>query len=304
MEFTKATKKRARLRMALIGPPGSGKTYTALTVGTNLVPDGKVALIDTERGSASKYADRFDFQVLELDSFSPKTYVEAIKLADKHGFDVLIIDSLSHAWVGNEGALAQVDNIARRSKSGSSFNAWRDVTPQHNTMVDTILRSGAHVITTMRTKTEYVLEKNDRTGKTAPKKVGLAPVQRDGLEYEFDVVGDIDNCNLTVTKTRCSELTDAFIEKPGVQLAETLRTWLTDGVDAPEPMRMEAPPSEEDKIEAALEERMAKPEIKEVFDKLDATEAKRLATLRKYPDDEKLLSILNKKLLEKESEQP
>lgn len=302
MEFVKATKKRARLRMALIGPPGSGKTYTALRVGSNLVPGGNIAVVDTERGSASKYADLFDFNVLELASFAPSTYVGAIEAANKSDVDVLIIDSLSHAWVGNEGALQMVDNIARRSKSGSSFNAWRDVTPEHNKMVDAILRCKAHVIVTMRSKTEYVLEKDERTGRMAPKKVGLAPVQRDGLEYEFDVVGDIDRAELSVTKTRCPALTDAYIKHPGEDLAGTLRAWLTDGVDAPEPMRQEAPPSKEEVEHKTLEDRMEIPEIKELFDKLDAPKGKRLATLRKYSDNDELVKILKAKVADAEGE--
>lgn len=300
MQFTKATKKQARLRMALIGPAGSGKTYTALKVAEGLVPGGRVALIDTERGSASKYADMYDFDVLELSSYAPATYVSALEVANKEGFDVVIIDSLSHAWVGNEGALQMVDNISKRSKSGSSFNAWRDVTPHHNKMVDSILRASAHVIVTMRTKTEYVLEKNEKTGRTAPRKIGTAPVQRDGLEYEFDVVADIDACNLQVTKTRCSALTDAYIEKPGADLAETLRDWLTDGVVAPEAMREPEPPTVEEQEEASLEERMEYPDIKALFDRLDAPKAKRLATLRKYRDQDELLKILQEKVNEKE----
>jgi len=300
MQFVKATKKQSRLRMAIIGPAGSGKTFTALKVGCALVPGGKVAVIDTERGSASKYADQFEFDVLELDSFAPATYVKALKAANAAGYDVVIVDSLSHAWTGTDGALQMVDKISKRSKSGSSFNAWRDVTPEHNGMVDAILRTTSHVIATMRVKTEYVLETNSR-GKTAPRKIGLAPVQRDGLEYEFDVVGDIDPDNgYTITKTRCSPLTGQYIEKPGEDLAQTLREWLTDGSDEPEIMREPAPPSAEELEEAAIRVRLDSPEIKELFDKLNATPAKRLAALRKYKTDEEVMAVLTKRITEAE----
>lgn len=233
-EFRKATKHKARLRLALIGPAGSGKTYSALAIAAHLAPGERIAVIDTEHGSASKYADTFDFDVLELDSFAPDTYVDALRAAEAAGYGVVIVDSLSHAWMGRDGALEQVDKISQRSDTKNSFAAWRHVTPRHNALVEAMLAARVHVIATMRTKMEYVIDRDERTGKSSPRKVGLAPVQRDGLEYEFDVVGDLDVANnFTVTKTRCSALADAHINRPGQQLAETLRAWLTDGTERP-----------------------------------------------------------------------
>jgi hypothetical protein len=226
MAFQKATKKQAKLRLALIGPSGAGKTYTALTLATHLSPGGRIAVIDTERGSASKYADLFTFDVEDLDSCHPQRYVQAITDAQTAGYDVLIIDSLSHAWMGKDGALELVDKAAKRNPSGNSFAAWREVTPLHNALVDAMLAAKLHVIVTVRSKMEYVQEKDER-GKTVIRKVGLQPVQRDGLEYEFDVVGDMDVDNtLVVTKTRCSALTGAVIHKPGKELAARLAAWL------------------------------------------------------------------------------
>ena len=128
--FKKAVKSRSKLRLALIGPSGSGKTYSALAIAAGL--GSNIAVIDTEHGSASKYADLFNFDVLELGSYSPEKYVEALKAAAAAGYDVVVIDSLSHAWMGKDGALEMVDRAAARSKSGNSFGAWREVTPQHN----------------------------------------------------------------------------------------------------------------------------------------------------------------------------
>ena len=227
LSFQKASKKSAKLRMALIGVAGSGKTYTALNIAKHL--GGPVAVIDTEHGSASKYSDLFQFDVLELETFSPQTYIEAIRAADEAGYKVLIIDSLSHAWTGKEGALEQVDRVAKRQQSGNTFGAWRDVTPMHNSMVDTIIASRLHVIATMRAKTEYVQEKNDKTGRTTVRKVGMAPVQRDGLEYEFDVVADLDqDNNLIVGKTRCSAIAGQVMPKAGKEIAAKLSAWLSD----------------------------------------------------------------------------
>ncbi len=233
--FKKATKLAARLRAAFVGPAGSGKTYSGLAVACAIATakGGRVAVIDSERGSASKYAGLFDFDVMELSTFSPETYVEAIHTAEREGYAVVLIDSLSHAWMGKEGALEQVDKAQKRNKGGNSFAAWRDVTPMHNALVDAMLQSPCHVIATMRAKTEYVLEENAQ-GKKVPRKVGLAPVQRDGLEYEFDVVGDLDLDNVfSVSKTRCPALRQAVIDRPGAEFAKTLIDWLTDGAPAP-----------------------------------------------------------------------
>jgi hypothetical protein len=241
--FKKATKTGTKARVAFVGPAGSGKTWSALEVARHLVPGGRIALIDTERGSASKYADEFDFDEIRLETFETHKYIDAIQAAQREGYDVLIIDSLSHAWMGKGGSLDQVDRIGANSVEGGKFGAWRKVTPQHNALVDAILGAKLHVIATMRVKTEYTLEKDERTGKTAPKRVGLAPVQRDGLEYEFDLVGDIDDEHrLSVTKTRCSALANQLIDRPGRQLAETLRAWLSDAKD-------EAAPAEQPQAE-------------------------------------------------------
>lgn len=248
--FKKATKKQARLRMALIGPAGSGKTYTSLELARGL--GDKVAVIDTERGSASKYSDVFGFDVLELESYEPSTYVKAVKDAEAEGYDVIVIDSLSHAWMGKGGALDQVD------KRGGRFDAWRDVTPQHNALVEALLQSRAHVLVTMRTKTEYVVEKNDK-GKNEPRKIGLAPVQRDGLEYEFDVVADLDERNsLKIGKTRCSALAGRVFHHQNAIISDVLRVWLGDGEAVPEAPTAQ-PANEQDVAEQDVAEQAAGP---------------------------------------------
>lgn len=229
--FKKATKHESKLRMALDGPSGSGKTYTSLSIASHM--GGKVALIDTERGSASKYADLFDFDVLELKSFHPDKYIEAIHSAEKEGYSVLIIDSLSHAWTGKDGALELVDRAAKKSSAGNSFGAWREVTPLHNALVDAMLGSNLHLIVTMRTKTAYSQEKDDK-GKTVIRKVGMEPIQRDGIEYEFDVVADLTHDNeFIVQKSRCPILHGVMVRRAGQDIAEQLKAWLA-GEKAPE----------------------------------------------------------------------
>lgn len=230
--FQKATKKQAKLRLAVIGASGSGKTYTALSIACGMVD--KVAVIDTEHGSASKYSNIFSFDVCNLESFAPSTYVSAIKAAEKEGYEAIVIDSLSHAWSGKGGVMEMLDNAKAKQRTQNSFTAWGDVTPEHNKLIDAMLQCKAHLFVTMRAKTEYVQEK-DTNGKTIIRKVGLAPVQRDGMEYEFDIVGDIDQDHtLVVTKSRCPEVDGEVIKKPGQEFADSLKKWVSDGASYPD----------------------------------------------------------------------
>lgn len=222
--FQKAVKYESKLRLAIAGPSGSGKTYTALSLATAL--SGKVAVIDTEHGSASKYADLFDFDVLNLTPpFHPLRYVEAIREAQAAGYGVVVIDSVSHAWNGTGGVLEIVEQASKKYK-GNSYAGWQDGTPAQNALIEGIVGAGVHIIATMRSKQDYILI--DKNGKQTPQKVGMAPVQRDGFEYEFDIFLDMDiENNAIVSKTRCPALAGAVIPKPGRDLAKSLQDWLT-----------------------------------------------------------------------------
>lgn len=227
LTFTPATKKQARARIALEGPTGSGKTYTALTVAAAL--GDRTALIDTEHGSASKYADEFTFDTLRLDTYGPQLLIDALASAAGSGYDVAVIDSLSHFWMGTDGLLEQVDKAAKRSGGGNTFAGWKEVRPLERRMIEAILAYPGHVIVTMRSKTEWVIEENER-GRKVPRKIGLKAEQRDGIEYEFDIVGDLDQDNtLVVTKSRCKALSGQVISKPDDEFGIAIRRWLDDG---------------------------------------------------------------------------
>ena len=222
--FKKATKQAIKLKMALSGPSGSGKTYTALNLAKYL--GGSVALLDTERGSASKYADLFDFDVAAMEPpFHPDRYCKAIELAAKE-YDILLIDSLSHAWAGPGGLLELVDDIAKRMKTQNTMMAWREATPIQNRLYDSILAAPCHIIATMRSKQAYEVDRDDK-GKVSVRKLGLAPVQRDNAEFEFDVACEMTmDHTLLVSKTRCQPLTDRVFKHPGKEMAGILKEWL------------------------------------------------------------------------------
>lgn len=260
--FKPAEKKQGKLRLTIDGPAGSGKTYTALRFAfaiTNRI-GGKVAVIDTERGSASKYVGEapdgivWQFDVEELQQFSPERYTEAVLTAGRSGYSVLVIDSLSHAWEGVGGAL-EIKDRAAMSSNNNSFTAWRHVTPLHNRMIDSILQSPMHVITTMRSRTEYVPE--EVNGKiTGVRRIGLAPVQRPGMEYEFDLVCDIDWTHIMiVAKSRCPAVTDMQVEKPGLEFVSQVMDWL-EGKGSKVPVNQFVPQLNQQKGVITLDELM------------------------------------------------
>lgn len=226
--FKKAERKKSKLRLAICAPSGAGKTYSALKIAEGL--GGKIAMIDTENGSGELYSHLCDYDVAQIKPpFRPEKYVQAIKAAEQAGYDTVIIDSLSHAWAGEGGLLEEVDKKAKASKSGNSYTAWRDVTPMHNQLVNAMLQSSCHIIGTMRSKTAYEMQQG-KNGKMSPVKIGLAPVQREGMDYEFTVVFDlsVDGHFATTSKDRTS-LFDGETFVPSCETGEKLTQWLDGG---------------------------------------------------------------------------
>lgn len=232
--FKKAERKRSYVKIALCGVSGSGKTYSALLMAQGL--GEKIAMIDTENGSGELYSNLCEYDVAQLvPPFSPNKFISAIKEAEDAGYGVLIIDSLSHAWSGQGGILEMIDKKTAASRSGNSFVAWRDVTPEHNKLVDAILQCQMHVIVTMRSKTAYEMQ-NDEKGKKTPVKVGLAPIQREGMEYEFTIVFDIEREKhyALVSKDRTGLFKDT-IDVITPATGELIQKWIDEGIEAPDP---------------------------------------------------------------------
>lgn len=207
--FKKAEKSLATINLLIFGPSGSGKTYSALLLAKGIVGDeGKIAVLDTERGSAALYADLVDFDIAPIEPpYKPQKFFDAIDEAEKAGYKCLIIDSLSHVWFSEGGFLELHENLTKDSRN--SFAAWGKVTPIYNRLLNRIINCGMHVIVTLRTKTAYEVSK-DTDGKVKPKVIGTAPVFREGVEYEFTTVFKLAEDNVaTVLKDR----TGLFINK-------------------------------------------------------------------------------------------
>lgn len=239
IQFKRAQRIQRKFKGCIAGPSGSGKTWTALEIARGLAGEsGRIAVADTEQSSAALYADNFAFDHVDLPNTSVKAYIEVIEAAAAAGYSVLVIDSLSHAW---EYLLEEVDNVQSRQR-GNSFTAWKSITPIYKELVEAIVKAPIHIIATMRSKTDYVMEEvqgQDGKTRTVPKKVGLAPVFRQGGEYEFDWMGTIDlEHKLVVEKSRLPQFADRVISKPNFKIGAEIGAWLAGG--APEEMKPSA----------------------------------------------------------------
>lgn len=237
-----ATRESILLRAALCGPTGSGKTKTAMIIGSRMVEKlgtGPLYVIDSENRSALRYAYsprsrtgyRFKHVPMPEDDYSPAAYMAALDYCEAQGAGVIVIDSLSHAWNGINGVLEQVDSVTMSSRTKNSFSeGWKAMTPVQNRLVQRIIGASCHVLFTMRAKVDWVVQENER-GKKEPVKVGLAPVQREGLDYEPDLFFDMtvpDN-HLIVSKSRCDRIAPGeVVKRPGPEFADVIIEWIAD----------------------------------------------------------------------------
>lgn len=243
MAMRKAQRRKAKLRLGLSGPAGSGKTMGALLVAYGITGDwDKICLIDTENGSGDLYANYSqegveigEYNIIPIAApYAPDKYNTAIKECEAAGMECIIIDSLSHAWSGEGGLLDKKGQIEK--KTGNGWTAWRDITPQHNRLVETILSSTCHVIATLRAKMEHVQEKNDK-GKTIIRKVGMNPIQREGMEYEFTTFIDIDQDHQCTSSKDRTSIVDGKMFALNVDMGRKFKEWLDTGIEVPEEPR-------------------------------------------------------------------
>ena len=248
-DFEDATREKILLKMAISGPPGSGKSLSAIKIASYLskaLDLGELYVIDSENRSSLKYAYNqrtgkgYNFKALHLpkDNYSPDTYMRALDVAEKRGAKILIIDSISHAWNGVKGILEMIDDLTDASRSKNAFSeGWKKATPLQRRFIQAILAHPAHIIATMRADPDWVVQENDR-GKKEPTMIGLAPQQRKDISYEFDIAMTIDRDHTArVEKGRCEELNEAGAKwpMPGENVGRILEEWIrTSDVMTPE----------------------------------------------------------------------
>jgi hypothetical protein len=248
-KFNQATRQRVFLKLGITGPTGSVKTYSANLLAAGLANGGKIALLDTENKSASLYAERFNFDVLDIaPPFTEGKFIDGIRSAAAEGYSVLIIDSFSHVWQGVLDYKAGLD-----AKGGNSYINWNKAGAKFNDVLTALLQSQIHIVACMRSKMDYILEP-DSKGRMAPHRVGLAPIMRDGIEYEFTTVfdGDLDHY-VTVSKDRTGLFTDQRFQITA-DTGSKLLAWLVSAPEQSSPLRAA---SNTDPASVSVQERFA-----------------------------------------------
>jgi AAA domain len=240
MQFSPAVRTQLKVKIGLMGTAGTGKTWNALAIAeamTQLMGGGKIALIDSERGRGIAYAGDFEFDHLVLPDTSPETYIGALALAHSTGYDVIVVDSISHEWNGKDGILQAVDR----------FGGWKEATPRHDSFIDSLFSTPRHVICTMRAKTQYQVEEVPRPdGKGTRQqitKLGIGPVQRDNVEYEFDLLGLIElDHSLRLHKSILSSLPSGTLIDSGEDsrslgrvIGSAVHEWVNEGIEVEAP---------------------------------------------------------------------
>lgn len=215
--FVPATFTDIYLKIGVSGLSGTGKSYTALRVASAMFPGERIAVIDTE-DKIRKYSREFPINPAILKDFHPDRFVALIKQAIQYGYKVLVIDTISHSWMGKGGLLSLADK----------FSDWKSVTPIYNDFVAALIEAPIHIFVTMRSKTDYAVSKNEQTGKQEVSKLGLAPVVREGFDYEFDLLMEMDkDHNAKVTKSIIPALDQQVFVRPGADVAELINEWLS-----------------------------------------------------------------------------
>ena len=272
MQPKKAIRDRVFMKAVVTGASGAGKSLGAIAIAVGMASTGKVLVVDTENRSASYYASRWDFDVIEMEApFTTQKYNEALKCAVDNGYEVVVIDSLTHEWAGSGGL--QDQKSQKDARGGSSFANWSEMKMMHNKFVENLLQSRIHVIGTLRSKMSYVLEENDK-GRATPRKVGLAPISADDMEYEFGIVFDVDrNSHLAVASKDRTGLFEARTLNLDESVGREIAGWLAGG-SSPAPAFLErAPQISEKETQAQLGQMVQDKKEENLHKPVDASSA-------------------------------
>ncbi|MHB8053657.1 MAG: AAA family ATPase [Candidatus Aminicenantales bacterium] len=270
--FTKAERKQAKLRILITGPSGAGKTFSALLIASGI--GKRIAVADSENRSASICADRTEgplaglaFDIMDIEPpYTVDKFTAAIDAAIAAKYDVLLLDSISHEWAGEGGLLSKKEALDQRG--GNSYTNWAGISKEHEIFKARLINADIHLICTARSKQDYVLEMNDK-GKQAPKKVGLAPIQREGMEYEFTTVFDLAmDHNAVASKDRTS-LFDGQIFKPSIETGKKIMAWLMGG----KPVQKPGEQPKEKPAEKTTETTISQGQIKEINEAIRRVQA-------------------------------
>lgn len=259
MAFQKATRRFVYLKIAITGPSGSGKTKSALEIAAGLCPGGKIGVIDSENRSACAYADQYEFEVDEIEPpFTVQRYNQKIHDAVKAKFDVLIIDSISHQWAGSGGLLEHKDTLdAAQSNNKAQFSNWNKITKQHESFKSALLQTDIHIICTIRSKQGYMITEASDGKKGEIRKVGMDPVQRDGIEYEFVTVFDMNMKHYAEVSKDRTGMFDGTVFQPSKLTGEMFRKWLD--TSAPALEKVAPPPANKSKSQSPPQQKASAP---------------------------------------------
>lgn len=229
LQFTRATRAQVPLKLGISGPSGSGKTTAALRLARGLVgPTAPIALLDTENGSASLYADLTAFDTLNMNPpYQVAKFTASIEAAVAAGYRALIIDSASHEW---KELLTEKEALDARG--GNSYTNWGSISKKHEAFLAAIRNAPIHLICCLRAKDKHEIQEKD--GKKAVVKLGQGSEMRDGFEYELTTSWDLAMDHSARAGKDRTRVFDGRIEPITEATGRELATWLASGAQLAE----------------------------------------------------------------------
>ena len=263
LQLQKAKRIQAKIKIAIGGASGSGKTLSALLLAYGLVKASHpewadtqvwdhIACIDTENKSSSLYVGKQvgptligEYNVINMEPpYEEQSLIDAIGVCQQAGIECTIIDSTSAFWVD---ALETQGKIAERTKS--NFSSWKPVKADQNKMMQAILQCDMHIIANYRAKMEYTQDVND-AGKKVVRQLGMGIIAEGTNIYEYTLVFMLDADHVAnATKDRTGIFDGQFFTITA-DTGRKIYQWISEGEVAPPPapvlQKAEPAPAEPD----------------------------------------------------------